>query len=203
MAMKSSDINIGMSNYFQLFQDLSTKIFFALKIDARTRCLTHLDAMKYTNYFCPEESIEPEKWTSKLNLDLENIQSVYKKYLPKTKSDYLFEGLGLLISESMINILPKLRCKIFNHHGINLIKKSSLAIQQNLSDLVPMKELDFTKVRNYYDLLLLTEKELFQNVNDKTEFNLAQFKSILNTEGPNRALSLSAPLTLVELWSSK
>ena len=104
----------------------------------------------------------------------------------------------------MINILPKLRCKIFNNHGIDLIKKSSLAIQQNLSDLVDMKELDFTKVRKYYSLLLLSEKELFQTVTEKSsDFSLTQYKSILNTEGPNRQISISAASTLVELWSAK
>jgi hypothetical protein len=194
----------GLEFFSKAYQELSFKCLFSVKIELRTRCFYYLDSMKSSNYFCSEEATEPELFVTKWNRDLEKIASILDRYVPSKSKNYLLNGIGLLTGEILIAILPKLRCKIYNGYGINLMKRDTFALQQNLSNFCDASELNFDKVRRYYDLLKLSEKELFHIVSGlEPEFSLNQFKAILGTEGPNRTIRENSEGTLVELWSSK
>lgn len=192
---------LGLDYFHQIFKEISMKCLYSLKIDLRARCFYYLDSIKNSNYFCQEDATEPEIFVTKFNQDLERFDQLLLKYLPNQR-EYLFQGTSLLVSQILIQILPKMKCKIFNKYGINLMKRNTFALQQNLSNFE--KNINYDHVRRYYDLLNLSEKELIQNVVEKEpEFTLEQYKAILTTEGPNRLIKESSESLLVELWSNK
>lgn len=194
-----------MEAYSTIFQELAYKYLFLLKIDMRTKCFFYLDYMRFSNYYLMEDSSEPEIFIKKFNQDIERHEAWFSSYMSRQKADYIFNGIGNLVCEILLNILPRMKCKLFNANGINLIKKNIYIffLQQNLANYVDASELAFGKASDYWDYLKLTEKELMQLVYRDNPYSLAQFKAILNAEGPKRNVNETAIQTSVELWSSK
>jgi hypothetical protein len=103
-------------------------------------------------------------------------------YLPREKKHYLFEGLGRLIANLLIDSLQSMQSKRFNKRGINKMNRNIFSVQQNITNIIDSRESSFNRVRQYYSMLELKEKEFLNSISalDHVElFTIQQYEAVL------------------------
>src|SRR5690606_2336319 len=97
---------------------------------------------------------------------------------------YLFHRISNLIANLLIEYLPIM--KKFSKQGILKINRNIFALQQNITNIIVGKDLNWNdSVRRYYNLLNLTQKELFEQVSEnKKYFTFDQYKQLFLIETP-------------------
>lgn len=124
-------------------------------------------------------------------------------YLPKSKVSYLFHRISNLIANLLIEYLPIM--KKFSKQGILKINRNIFALQQNITNIIVGKDLNWNdSVRRYYNLLNLTQKELFEQVSEnKKYFTFDQYKQLFLIETPyHPALSEDSIKNLEKIWNN-
>ena len=123
-------------------------------------------------------------------------------YLPKSKVLYLFHRISTLIANLLIEYLPIM--KKFSEQGIKKIKRNIFALQQNITNIVVAKDMNWNdSVRRYYDLLNLTQKELIEKVSEnKKYFTFDQYKQLFLIETPYHPPIPDAIEHLEKIWNS-
>ncbi len=94
----------------------------------------------------------------------------------------MFDGLGKLIANLLIESLQTMKSKRFNKKGIHKMNRNIFSIQQNITNIIDARENSFNRVRQYYALLELTEKEFLNSISglDHVElFSKAQYEAVL------------------------
>ncbi|KAL6070959.1 hypothetical protein QOT17_006467 [Balamuthia mandrillaris] len=113
-------------------QSLSEHCLLALKIDHRLRCFYRLDNIRKVSYVLPTEPTEPDSFVAELAKDLNNSVELMSKCLPSRKTRFVFHGLDCLLSNILINSLPKIR-KI-NQNGVLRMCKNAFCLQQCMTN---------------------------------------------------------------------
>ncbi|KAL0486151.1 exocyst complex component [Acrasis kona] len=199
----SSFVIRSLENYHLRFKQLASWCLFALKVDIRAHVFHFLKTpLKNHSYCCEDTSTQPETFVNNFNVDLARIERSLCTYLPKEKKQYLFDGLGRLIADLLIDSVMHMTHKKFNQKGIQKMNRNIFSIQQNITNIVDSREILFNRVRQYYNMLELSEKEFFNLISSGEHeqlFTEEQYAAVLrclferDAEDPNH----------VESWNKK
>uniref|UniRef100_A0A671KKJ0 Exocyst complex component Sec8 n=1 Tax=Sinocyclocheilus anshuiensis TaxID=1608454 RepID=A0A671KKJ0_9TELE len=110
-------------------------------------------------------SMDYDPLVVKLNKDISAIEEVMGAALQQHKFQYIFEGLGHLISCILINGAQYF--KRISESGIKKMCRNIFVLQQNLTNITMSREADLDFARQYYEMLYNTADELLNLVVDQ------------------------------------
>ncbi|KAL5471350.1 hypothetical protein EMCRGX_G029456 [Ephydatia muelleri] len=158
------------------FQTLSEMAIVTLHLETRCHCFYYLQPLMAKTSYTPETGdIEP--FVRQLCTDLKDIETVMVGALWTDKCRYLFDGLGHFI----YTILLKSAFAIsqINKKGVNKMCRNISALQECLSKIMLVREKELDTARQYFELLLLNDEEVYKNIADQgTQFNLKDYENI-------------------------
>uniref|UniRef100_A0A674MXS8 Exocyst complex component Sec8 n=1 Tax=Takifugu rubripes TaxID=31033 RepID=A0A674MXS8_TAKRU len=169
-------INIDLPNpsIYDVFTDVEDKdgknlcfCHFSL-LQSRVHCFHYLIPLtKQGNYaiVANMESMDYDPLVVKLNKDISAIEEVMGAALQQHKFQYIFEGLGHLISCILINGAQYF--KRISESGIKKMCRNIFVLQQNLTNITMSREADLDFARQYYEMLYNTADELLNLVVDQ------------------------------------
>ncbi|XP_063074092.1 exocyst complex component 4 [Engraulis encrasicolus] len=167
------------------FQDIADRCLLALHVEVRVHCFHYLIPLaKQGNYaiVANVESMDYDPLVVKLNKDISAIEEVMGASLQQHKFQYIFEGLGHLISCILINGAQYF--KRISESGIKKMCRNIFALQQNLTNITMSREADLDFARQYYEMLYNTPDELLHLVVDQgvryTELEYTNALSLLH-----------------------
>lgn len=145
------------------FQDLADICLLVLHLEVRVHCFYYIiPVAKQSNYSGAIDDMDPDANVLKLNKDLSSIEEAMNQSLQPRKFQYIFDGLGHLISTVLISSTQFLTR--INENGIKKMCRNIFAIQQNLSNITSSRETDLDHARDYYELLHLSLGEIITSV---------------------------------------
>ncbi|XP_028304846.1 exocyst complex component 4 isoform X1 [Gouania willdenowi] len=156
-----SDLSTG-------FQDIADRCLLALHLEVRVHCFHYLIPLtKQGNYaiVANVESMDYDPLVVKLNKDISAIEEAMGAALQQHKFQYIFEGLGHLISCILINGAQYF--KRISESGIKKMCRNIFVLQQNLTNITMSREADLDFARQYYEMLYNTADELLNLVVDQ------------------------------------
>ena len=79
-------------------------------------------------------------------------------------------------------------------NGVSKMHRNIFALQQNLTNIIQFKETHFDRVRKYYSLIPMTEKDFFsylsaQLAENNLMFTFEEYKAVLEARQPNKKLN--------------
>lgn len=150
------------------FQDIADRCLLVLHLEVRVHCFHYLIPLtKQCNYaiVANVESMDYDPLVVKLNKDISAIEEVMGAALQQHKFQYIFEGLGHLISCILINGAQYF--KRISESGIKKMCRNIFVLQQNLTNITMSREADLDFARQYYEMLYNTADELLNLVVDQ------------------------------------
>ncbi|CAF97238.1 unnamed protein product, partial [Tetraodon nigroviridis] len=150
------------------FQDIADRCLLVLHLEVRVHCFHYLIPLtKQGNYaiVANVESMDYDPLVVKLNKDISAIEEVMGAALQQHKFQYIFEGLGHLISCILINGAQYF--KRISESGIKKMCRNIFVLQQNLTNITMSREADLDFARQYYEMLYNTADELLNLVVDQ------------------------------------
>ncbi|XP_072309676.1 exocyst complex component 4 [Eucyclogobius newberryi] len=157
-----------LSDLTQAFQDISDRCLLVLHLEVRVHCFHYLIPLaKQGNYaiVANVESMDYDPLVVKLNKDISAIEEAMGAALQQHKFQYIFEGLGHLISCILINGAQYF--KRISESGIKKMCRNIFVLQQNLTNITMSREADLDFARQYYEMLYNTADELLNLVVDQ------------------------------------
>ncbi|EPQ20155.1 Exocyst complex component 4 [Myotis brandtii] len=182
----SEQIMQTLSELARSFQDMADRCLLVLHLEVRVHCFHYLIPLaKEGNYaiVANVESMDYDPLVVKLNKDISAIEEAMSASLQQHKFQYIFEGLGHLISCILINGAQYFRR--ISESGIKKMCRNIFVLQQNLTNITMSREadLDFARrdtaillqrgecqnqaSRQYYEMLYNTADELLNLVVDQ------------------------------------
>ncbi|KAJ0057621.1 hypothetical protein NL108_010256 [Boleophthalmus pectinirostris] len=150
------------------FQDIADRCLLVLHLEVRVHCFHYLIPLaKEGNYaiVANVESMDYDPLVVKLNKDISAIEEAMGAALQQHKFQYIFEGLGHLISCILINGAQYF--KRISESGIKKMCRNIFVLQQNLTNITMSREADLDFARQYYEMLYNTADELLNLVVDQ------------------------------------
>ncbi|XP_077449980.1 exocyst complex component 4 isoform X2 [Stigmatopora argus] len=150
------------------FLDIANRCLLALHLEVRVHCFHYLIPLtKEGNYaiVANVESMDYDPLVVKLNKDISAIEEAMGAALQQHKFQYIFEGLGHLISCILINGAQYF--KRISESGIKKMCRNIFVLQQNLTNITMSREADLDFARQYYEMLYNTADELLNLVVDQ------------------------------------
>uniref|UniRef100_A0A3P8VFX6 Exocyst complex component Sec8 n=1 Tax=Cynoglossus semilaevis TaxID=244447 RepID=A0A3P8VFX6_CYNSE len=150
------------------FQDIADRCLLVLHLEVRVHCFHYLIPLtKEGNYaiVANVESMDYDPLVVKLNKDISAIEEAMGAALQQHKFQYIFEGLGHLISCILINGAQYF--KRISESGIKKMCRNIFVLQQNLTNITMSREADLDFARSYYEMLYNTADELLNLVVDQ------------------------------------
>uniref|UniRef100_A0A8C1LSP9 Exocyst complex component Sec8 n=1 Tax=Cyprinus carpio TaxID=7962 RepID=A0A8C1LSP9_CYPCA len=150
------------------FQDIADRCLLVLHLEVRVHCFHYLIPLaKQGNYaiVANAASMDYDPLVVKLNKDISAIEEVMGAALQQHKFQYIFEGLGHLISCILINGAQYF--KRISESGIKKMCRNIFVLQQNLTNITMSREADLDFARQYYEMLYNTADELLNLVVDQ------------------------------------
>ncbi|XP_073724500.1 exocyst complex component 4 isoform X1 [Misgurnus anguillicaudatus] len=150
------------------FQDIADRCLLVLHLEVRVHCFHYLIPLaKQGNYaiVANAASMDYDPLVVKLNKDISAIEEVMGATLQQHKFQYIFEGLGHLISCILINGAQYF--KRISESGIKKMCRNIFVLQQNLTNITMSREADLDFARQYYEMLYNTADELLNLVVDQ------------------------------------
>uniref|UniRef100_A0A669CP57 Exocyst complex component Sec8 n=1 Tax=Oreochromis niloticus TaxID=8128 RepID=A0A669CP57_ORENI len=150
------------------FQDIANRCLLVLHLEVRVHCFHYLIPLtKQGNYaiVANVESMDYDPLVVKLNKDISAIEEAMGAALQQHKFQYIFEGLGHLISCILINGAQYF--KRISESGIKKMCRNIFVLQQNLTNITMSREADLDFARQYYEMLYNTADELLNLVVDQ------------------------------------
>ncbi|XP_054420250.1 exocyst complex component 4 [Pteronotus mesoamericanus] len=150
------------------FQDMADRCLLVLHLEVRVHCFHYLIPLaKEGNYaiVANVESMDYDPLVVKLNKDISAIEEAMSASLQQHKFQYIFEGLGHLISCILINGAQYFRR--ISESGIKKMCRNIFVLQQNLTNITMSREADLDFARQYYEMLYNTADELLNLVVDQ------------------------------------
>ncbi|XP_063316236.1 exocyst complex component 4 [Pelmatolapia mariae] len=150
------------------FQDIADRCLLVLHLEIRVHCFHYLIPLtKQGNYaiVANVESMDYDPLVVKLNKDISAIEEAMGAALQQHKFQYIFEGLGHLISCILINGAQYF--KRISESGIKKMCRNIFVLQQNLTNITMSREADLDFARQYYEMLYNTADELLNLVVDQ------------------------------------
>ncbi|XP_077120559.1 exocyst complex component 4 [Ranitomeya variabilis] len=150
------------------FQDMSDRCLLVLHLEVRVHCFHYLIPLaKQGNYaiVANVESMDYDPLIVRLNKDISGIEEAMGASLQQHKFQYIFEGLGHLISCILINGAQYF--KRISESGIKKMCRNIFVLQQNLTNITMSREADLDFARQYYEMMYNTADELLNLVVDQ------------------------------------
>uniref|UniRef100_A0AAQ5YB05 Exocyst complex component Sec8 n=1 Tax=Amphiprion ocellaris TaxID=80972 RepID=A0AAQ5YB05_AMPOC len=157
-----------LSDLSRGFQDIADRCLLVLHLEVRVHCFHYLIPLtKQGNYaiVANVESMDYDPLVVKLNKDISAIEEAMGAALQQHKFQYIFEGLGHLISCILINGAQYF--KRISESGIKKMCRNIFVLQQNLTNITMSRESDLDFARQYYEMLYNTADELLNLVVDQ------------------------------------
>lgn len=108
-------------------------------------------AIRDGNYHLEDETFEPDPYVITLNSDLMELDDCINASLPSKDELFAFDGLPGLIVHILISEATYI--KRLNNNGVQKMARNILALQQNLSNFVPLSQCSIMeRAREYYQL---------------------------------------------------
>ncbi|XP_037021690.2 exocyst complex component 4 [Artibeus jamaicensis] len=164
----SEQITQTLSELARSFQDMADRCLLVLHLEVRVHCFHYLIPLaKEGNYaiVANVESMDYDPLVVKLNKDISAIEEAMSASLQQHKFQYIFEGLGHLISCILINGAQYFRR--ISESGIKKMCRNIFVLQQNLTNITMSREADLDFARQYYEMLYNTADELLNLVVDQ------------------------------------
>uniref|UniRef100_A0A8C2Z9W1 Exocyst complex component Sec8 n=1 Tax=Cyclopterus lumpus TaxID=8103 RepID=A0A8C2Z9W1_CYCLU len=164
----SEQILQTLSDLSRGFQDIADRCLLVLHLEVRVHCFHYLIPLaKQGNYaiVANVESMDYDPLVVKLNKDISAIEEAMGAGLQQHKFQYIFEGLGHLISCILINGAQYF--KRISESGIKKMCRNIFVLQQNLTNITMSREADLDFARQYYEMLYNTADELLNLVVDQ------------------------------------
>ncbi|KAJ1162768.1 hypothetical protein NDU88_003233 [Pleurodeles waltl] len=150
------------------FQEMADRCLLVLHLEVRVHCFHYLIPLaKQGNYaiVANVESMDYDSLVVRLNKDISAIEEAMGASLQQHKFQYIFEGLGHLISCILINGAQYF--KRISDSGIKKMCRNIFVLQQNLTNITMSREADLDFARQYYEMLYNTADELLNLVVDQ------------------------------------
>ncbi|KAM6201925.1 exocyst complex component 4 [Rhynchocyon petersi] len=164
----SEQIMQTLSELAKAFQDMADRCLLVLHLEVRVHCFHYLIPLaKEGNYaiVANVESMDYDPLVVRLNKDISAIEEAMSASLQQHKFQYIFEGLGHLISCILINGAQYFRR--ISESGIKKMCRNIFVLQQNLTNITMSREADLDFARQYYEMLYNTADELLNLVVDQ------------------------------------
>ncbi|KAM7120181.1 exocyst complex component 4 isoform 1-T1 [Molossus nigricans] len=164
----SEQIMQTLSELARSFQEMADRCLLVLHLEVRVHCFHYLIPLaKEGNYaiVANVESMDYDPLVVKLNKDISAIEEAMSASLQQHKFQYIFEGLGHLISCILINGAQYFRR--ISESGIKKMCRNIFVLQQNLTNITMSREADLDFARQYYEMLYNTADELLNLVVDQ------------------------------------
>ncbi|XP_019510328.1 PREDICTED: exocyst complex component 4 [Hipposideros armiger] len=164
----SEQIMQTLSELAKSFQDMADRCLLVLHLEVRVHCFHYLIPLaKEGNYaiVANVESMDYDPLVVRLNKDISAIEEAMSASLQQHKFQYIFEGLGHLISCILINGAQYFRR--ISESGIKKMCRNIFVLQQNLTNITMSREADLDFARQYYEMLYNTADELLNLVVDQ------------------------------------
>ncbi|KAG5845998.1 hypothetical protein ANANG_G00145080, partial [Anguilla anguilla] len=132
-----------LNDLSRAFQDIADRCLLVLHLEVRVHCFHYLIPLaKQGNYaiVANVESMDYDPLVVKLNKDISAIEEVMGAALQQHKFQYIFEGLGHLISCILINGAQYF--KRISESGIKKMCRNIFVLQQNLTNITMSREAD-------------------------------------------------------------
>ncbi|XP_053321528.1 exocyst complex component 4 [Spea bombifrons] len=150
------------------FQDMSDRCLLVLHLEVRVHCFHYLIPLaKQGNYaiVANVESMDYDQLVVRLNKDISGIEEAMGASIQQHKFQYIFEGLGHLISCILINGAQYF--KRISESGIKKMCRNIFVLQQNLTNITMSREADLDFARQYYEMMYNSADELLNLVVDQ------------------------------------
>eukprot|EP00076_Gallus_gallus_P003140 NP_001186249.1 exocyst complex component 4 [Gallus gallus] len=157
----SEQILQTLSELARSFQEMADRCLLVLHLEVRVHCFHYLIPLaKQGNYaiVANVESMDYDPLVVRLNKDISAIEEAMSASLQQHKFQYIFEGLGHLISCILINGAHYF--KRISESGIKKMCRNIFILQQNLTNITMSREADLDFARQYYEMLYNTVDEL-------------------------------------------
>ncbi|XP_032724894.1 exocyst complex component 4 isoform X2 [Lontra canadensis] len=144
----SEQIMQTLSELARSFQDMADRCLLVLHLEVRVHCFHYLIPLaKEGNYaiVANVESMDYDPLVVKLNKDISAIEEAMSASLQQHKFQYIFEGLGHLISCILINGAQYFRR--ISESGIKKMCRNIFVLQQNLTNITMSREADLDFAR--------------------------------------------------------
>ncbi|XP_033919191.1 exocyst complex component 4 [Melopsittacus undulatus] len=164
----SEQILQTLSELARSFQEMADRCLLVLHLEVRVHCFHYLIPLaKQGNYaiVANVESMDYDPLVVRLNKDISAIEEAMSASLQQHKFQYIFEGLGHLISCILINGAHYF--KRISESGIKKMCRNIFILQQNLTNITMSREADLDFARQYYEMLYNTPDELLNLVVDQ------------------------------------
>ncbi|XP_068526217.1 exocyst complex component 4 isoform X3 [Anas acuta] len=164
----SEQILQTLSELAKSFQEMADRCLLVLHLEVRVHCFHYLIPLaKQGNYaiVANVESMDYDPLVVRLNKDISAIEEAMSASLQQHKFQYIFEGLGHLISCILINGAHYF--KRISESGIKKMCRNIFILQQNLTNITMSREADLDFARQYYEMLYNTADELLNLVVDQ------------------------------------
>ncbi|GCC30078.1 hypothetical protein chiPu_0008522, partial [Chiloscyllium punctatum] len=164
----SEQIMETLNDLAKLFQEMADRCLLVLHLEVRVHCFHYLIPLaKQGNYaiVANAESMDYDPLVVRLNKDISAIEEAMSGSLQQHKFQYIFEGLGHLISCILINGAQYF--KRISESGIKKMCRNIFVLQQNLTNITMSREADLDFARQYYEMLYNNPDELLNLVVDQ------------------------------------
>ncbi|XP_061494069.1 exocyst complex component 4 isoform X1 [Rhineura floridana] len=164
----SEQIMQTLTELARSFQEMADRCLLVLHLEVRVHCFHYLIPLaKQGNYaiVANVESMDYDPLVVRLNKDISAIEEAMSASLQQHKFQYIFEGLGHLISCILINGAQYF--KRISESGIKKMCRNIFILQQNLTNITMSREADLDFARQYYEMLYNTADELLNLVVDQ------------------------------------
>eukprot|EP01122_Echinamoeba_exundans_P013216 TRINITY_DN5727_c1_g1_i1.p1 TRINITY_DN5727_c1_g1~~TRINITY_DN5727_c1_g1_i1.p1 ORF type:complete len:1196 (+),score=222.83 TRINITY_DN5727_c1_g1_i1:69-3656(+) len=170
-------------------KELSEKCLIALRVEYRVRCFYYLDGLRKSSWSFDANANKPDQCVLEFNSDLAESHEVFYVYLPTAKIRYVYGTLPRLISSVLISALTRL--ENFNRSGVMKMIRDVFSLQQTLTNVITFDPEPLDRVRRYYELLLLTPEEVFQQIQENLGepwklFTFPEYRTVLEYLSPGR-----------------
>jgi exocyst complex component 4 len=136
-------------------------------------------AIREGNYHLEDETFEPDPYVITLNADLIELDDCINASLPPKDELFAFDGVpGLIVH---ILIAEATYIKRLNGNGVQKMTRNILALQQNLSNFVPLVQCaTMERAREYYQLFNLGSEGMIRSIHENgPKFSFDEYRIIL------------------------
>lgn len=174
----SNDTLRTLKSLAKNFEELSDSCILLLYIEVRMHCLYHLLKLSDNEFYCLIDRLEPDDHVTRLCKDLSNMQAVLVHSLQEGRFKYIFQGLGHLISTTLMAAAAKI--KRINDTGVKKMCRNVATVQQCLTTFLNVREPDLDHARQFYELLYLSPDEVMEACfNSGSQFSEKEYKMLL------------------------
>ncbi|GAA5800243.1 hypothetical protein HPULCUR_005668 [Helicostylum pulchrum] len=162
------------------YQQLAETCLFTLRLEGRCHTMYYLEmAIRDGNYHLEDETFEPDPYVITLNSDLMELDDCINASLPPKDELFAFDGLPGLIVYILISEASYI--KRLNSNGVQKMVRNILALQQNLSNFVPLAQCSMMeRAREYYQLFNLGSEGIIKSIQENgPKFTFDEYRIIL------------------------